>query len=206
MWVHDMVLVASGWRVAAVAPGAIDLTASPNPYRLPEKDRFDVILVCAEWCKWLDATAPDRVSTVVARLRQCARVVAAIDGHDAFSLALPARWFDRVDIVIKGQGLFCDPELYNYRVGPRFGPWPADGQLRRRSERWTATQLAKLRLGPPCFLHVHPGFRAEVRRIKPHFSRAEVIMRRLLDQGAEALFGVERRLRRPTETCSSSGR
>ena len=194
-----MVLLAPGWRVAAVAPGAVGLEASPNPYRLPEHETFDVILLCAEWCKWLDATAPDRVPAVLGQLRTRTRVLAAIDGHDAFSLALPARWFDRVDFVIKGQGLFHDRALYNYRVGPRFGPRSTTEQPPPRAEHWSSEQLDKLRLGPPCFLHVHPGFRAAVRRIKPHFGRREAVLRSLADQSAEALFGAERRLLRPTE-------
>jgi hypothetical protein len=169
----------------------------PNPYRLAEHDEVDVILLCAEWCKWLDATAPDKVPTVIKRLRRRSRLVAAIDGHDGFSLALPPRWFDQVDIVLKGQGLFRDRDMYNHRVGPLFGPTLLDGQLQRRSEQWSAGQLEKLRLAPPCFLHAHPDVRAAVRLIKPDFTRVTATLRTIADRCMEAIGSAERALVRP---------
>jgi hypothetical protein len=193
MWLIDMPLVVDSWDVATMSGELLGLNGMPNPYGLSEREDFDAILLCAEWCKWLDATAGTRRASVLQTLRKRSKVLAAIDGHDGFALALPAHWFDQVDVVLKGQGLFRDRDLYNYRIGPRYGPGSRPSTASRRRSQYTAQQLDKLRLAPPVFLHVDPGFRAAVRRVKPDWGRAMTEARNLADRAVEALVSCERR-------------
>ena len=197
MWLLDMPLLVPTWTVGTLAASAIGLSGVPNPYRLPVWDEFDAILLCAEWCKWLDATVPDKRASVLRHLRRRTKVLAVIDGHDGFALAVPPDWFDNVDVVLKGQGLFRDRDLYNRKVGPRHGPASPAGTTTPRRRRYSSHQLEKLRLAPPCFLHVHPAFRAAVRRVKPGISAGAAAARSFGDRLIEMSLTCQREVTRP---------
>ena len=196
MWLIDMPMLIEEWDVVTFAPRALGLAAMPNPYGLAERDQADVALLCAEWCKWLEAAqGSSRMQCAVQALRRRAKVVAIVDGHDGFALATPAHWIDHVDLVLKGQGLFRDRDLYNRKVGPLHAWCAPDKASPARKSRYSDSQL-ELRLAPPCFLHVHPGVRRATRRLKPSIGARARHVRNVADYGLESFLWLERHIGR----------
>jgi hypothetical protein len=195
-WFTDLVRIAPGLRLSCLDRGIIGLEAPINPYQLPESDRADVILICSEWYKWLETFGSDVVDAVFARLRDASRAIVGIEGHDLFSLAIPPDGLERLDLLIKAQGLLRQPALYNHKVGAFFpgGNWidPQDP----RAMSYSDSALRKLRLSLPCFTAVVPSVRHAIRAIKPGIGTRKRWMRALGELGIDRYYRLGSRMTR----------
>jgi hypothetical protein len=166
-WFVQLIRVAPGLSFHVPYAKDIALESIPNPYRLLEEDSPDVVMYTSDWFTWLADRHPDRVDTVFARLRASARTVIGLDGSDGFTLAMPPEGMARADIVLKGQGLYLDREMYNYRLGSFFpgANWTSKQLARRR--QFTDRDLLKLRVSLPCFAATERHIRARIRALNP---------------------------------------
>src|SRR5262249_50261067 len=125
----------------------------------PEDDRPDVILLAAggPTISWLPQDS--------AQLRALERfgTVVGLDGMDWFELAFPPKIVERLALVIKGQGIFRDRELYNFVGLPLGGP-NRTGRLTGRRGVYGPAELDKLRLSLPCFAADLPPIRRRMRK------------------------------------------
>jgi hypothetical protein len=131
---------------------ALDLRDSPNPFALPEEDRADVALLSASWYWWLVNRHPDRAAKVIDDLERRVDTIVGLDLVDEFDLALPPRAVKQVAVVLKGQGIYRDRDLYNYRVGARVPGANWTHKSRPKAEQYPGDDLDKLRLSVPCFM------------------------------------------------------
>jgi hypothetical protein len=195
-WFVQLVRIAPGLSMGTVDARDLGLDWSPNPCGLARSDRLDVVLVSSDWYKWLAARHPDRVDPVFERLRRMADRIVALEGHDLFSLSLPPGALDRVDLVLKGQGIYRDRELYNYRVGPFFAGANWTAAIESRRVRYTHAQLEKLRLSVPCFLAIDARTRHRIRLVERPHRRLETYARLAAEAAVQASLPLVR-LRRP---------
>jgi Glycosyl transferases group 1 len=132
----------------------------PNPFGLPEDERPDVIMLVA------NNTTYDRLVDDPGYVRKLERYapVVGLDGADWFELAFPPEIVEGLSLVIKGQGIYRDRELYNYRVGS----WSVRGnwteKLTARERTYRPADLEKLRLSVPCFAADLPPIRRRTRQ------------------------------------------
>ena len=150
-----------GAATAVACPGlefvtlsATELTVrdSPNPFALPETDRADIVLLSSSWYWWLVNQHPERATKVVDELERRADAVVGLDLVDEFDLALPPRIVERLALVLKGQGIYRDRDLYNYEVGARVPGANWTHKSRPKADRYRDSDLDKLRLSVPCFM------------------------------------------------------
>ena len=191
----EMATYSGGLELGAFEPAALGVPDLPNPFALPPVEDADVALLSLGWVRWIEHHHPDRLEPALRLVEQRVRTVVGVDGEDDFALGFPPEWLDRVEILIKGQGVFRDRDLYNYVVGPRnrAGNWIEKTQP--QPYRYTAEQLAKIRLGPPYFLRQIVAARRASRALEHRGARSmdtELGSRQVLarDAAEVALAGV----------------
>jgi hypothetical protein len=166
-WASASALLCPGLEFLTLEARSLGLREAPNPFRLPEDDSADAVMVASSWYDWLEASHGERVPTVMRKLERCADVVLGFDGVDQFALGLPPHALERFAAVVKTQGLYRDRDLYNYFVGPRYPDAIWAEKRRPRGDRYRSSDLAKLRLSVPCFLADHPAVRRVSRAREP---------------------------------------
>ena len=166
----------------------------PNPYGLPLIDRPDVVLMTVNWYAWLEAQGEAAVDRVFAALRTRTRAVVGLEGLDMFTLRMSPAGIERVDLLLKAQGLYRDLELYNYEVGPYYPGANWTKKLNRRSDAiYRREHFEKLRLSLPCFIGADRRIRARVRRVKAALSP----LQRAARTAGDWLSGLETAILRP---------
>src|SRR5215211_5490039 len=180
-WFTDALLTAPGLEFVAPNRRLLQADNEVNPYELPEADDWDVTIINIEWLKWKAASGLTDLDASLDPLRRRSIAVVGLEGYDGFALATPPVILERLDLLIKAQGVFRDLALYNWRVGPYYpgGVWGA--KLNPRTTRYSHQELSKLRLSIPCFLQVDRRARNAVRGIKPGVSPATRISRQIAD-------------------------
>lgn len=170
-WFTDLLFACPRLELFALPEGRLGLGSAHNPYGLPVLERPDAILMTVNWYAWLEQQGEAVVDRVFARLREASGVIVALEGLDMFSLRMSPRGIERVNLVLKAQGLYRDPELYNYEVGPYYPGANWARKVRRRSDAaYRREHVEKLRLSLPCFIGVDRWIRARVRRVKAALS------------------------------------
>lgn len=159
----------------------LDTSLAVNPFDLPRIVKPDVVLVTPDWYQWLASQGADVEDRIFSRLRAACSIIIGLEGHDAFRLWMPPSGLDRVDLLIKGGGLYRDRELYNYEVGAHYPGANWTGKSKPSIRTYTTSQLDKLRLSLPCFLGINNHIRARVRRKMLRFPPIQRALRRMGD-------------------------
>lgn len=153
-----------GWSPSSFAQIEEPDLGAKAPYNL-EKVRSGRCAVVASG--FLAARRPRvAVEELVSRLRRSFDEVVFWDHADPFQLDLAANELALFDRILKVNGLYKDPDLYNYEVGAPSptGNWTEKTAL-RQGPRYAAEELSALRLGPPCFLSSVPMVRSRTRAL-----------------------------------------
>jgi len=159
----------------------------PNPFGLPLEGNPDVVLL--EKCAYEWLVRHERVEPVLKALERWP--LALLDGGDRFELSFPPQILERADVVLKGQGLFRDRDLYNYRVGPVYPGAVWSEKIRPREKRYREDDLEKLRLSVPCFAVDLPAVRRELRARNAGMERSMLRLERIARNVAEsALYHI----------------
>jgi hypothetical protein len=165
----------------------------PNPFGLPVESDADIVLL--EKCAYEWLVRRERVEAVLIALERWP--LALLDGGDGLELSFPPQIVERAAVVIKGQGVFRDRDLYNYRVGPMYPDAVWSKKLRPRAERYRSDDLEKLRLSVPCFAVDLPAVRRELRARSAGMRRTmpglERIARNIADQALYRMLATTRR-------------
>jgi hypothetical protein len=151
-WGAATAVVCPGLEFVTLSATALALRDSPNPFALPEADRADVVLLSSSWHWWLVNRHPERAAKVIDDLERRADAIVGLDLVDEFDLALPPRIVERVALVLKGQGIYRDRDLYNYEVGARVPGANWTHKSRPKADQYRGSDLDKLRLSVPCFM------------------------------------------------------
>lgn len=143
------------------------------------------------------------VEELVSRLRRSFDEVVFWDHADPFQLDLGANELALFDRVLKVNGLYKDPDLYNYEVGAPSpsGNWTQKKTL-RPGPRYAPDDLAALRLGPPCFLSSVPKVRSRTRTLYQGW--LERSLKDRVDDVADVWVSLTR-LRAPQRTAHVAG-
>jgi hypothetical protein len=180
-WAATVTLLCPGLEFLTLEARSLGLREAPNPFRFPEDDRAEVVLVATSWYQWLQTSHPDRVREVMNALHRHAPVVVGLDGVDEFALGFPPEAVGHFALLIKPQGVYRDRELYNYEVGALYPGAVWTAKERSRSSRYRDRDLEKLRLSIPCFLLHHPVARRAA-RLRDGMSRPRVAVRGAADR------------------------
>ena len=162
-WAVSMALACPGLEFSTLSPARLGLSEVPNPFGLPEDDRVEVGLVGDSFWDWLTVRHPDRVDPVFRALIACADTCVGLDSSDQLALAFPPQAVDRLALVIKGQGVYRDRDLYNYEIGPVCDGAFWSTKRKPRRERYSDGDLERIRLSLPCFMY-SPGLQRAARR------------------------------------------
>ena len=176
-WFTDLLFACSGLQLSALQPESLGLEGDHNPYRLPLIERPNAVLLTMDWYMGLAQRGQADVDRVFNRLRSCSPRIVGLEGFDLFGLRMPPEALDRVDVVLKAQGVYRDRELYNYEVGPYYPGANWTGKLRRSKRQYSPAQLDKIRLSLPCFIGSDREVRRRVRRVKPAISQFQRLAR-----------------------------
>lgn len=163
-WLIECLFACKDISLHAFPGGTFPAAPPAAPLRLPVLERPDVVLVSTDWYLWLARQGPDAVEDAFRRLRRLCDVIVGIEGHDAFALWMPPDGVDRVDLLVKTQGLFRDRDLYNFKVGPLHPGANWTRKTEPTDRPYSPRQLDKLRLSFPCFIAVDRRVRARIRR------------------------------------------
>ena len=142
---------------------ALGLGAYTCPYGLPPVDRAPLLLLVSGWLKRFEGSGTASVMKALDVLHQRFDRIVGLDQMDAFALDTSDAVLDRIDLLLKVNGLYKDRELYRYPVGAlsRSGNWShKDGPARFAYKR---ENLDKLRLSVPCFVSNIPLLRRRTR-------------------------------------------
>jgi len=200
-WFTDLLFASPRLKLFALPEDMLELGSAHNPYGLPVLERPDAILLTVTWYAWLEQQGEAVVDRVFARLRQASDAIVALEGLDMFRLRMSPRGIERVDLVLKAQGLYRDPELYNYEVGPSYPGVNWTRKLRRATVQYAREHLEKLRLSLPCFVGTDRAVRARVRRVKAALSPLQRAVRNFGDWVSDIETAVRGSLlTRPTRT------
>lgn len=180
-WFTDCLFACPGIELYSLPKRSLGLEEELNPYKLPPIEKPDGVLVCTYWYQRLQQKGDPAVERVFSRLRALTNIVVGIEGHDPIRLAMPPMGMDRIDLMLKSQGVYRDRELYNYEVGPYYpgANWVEKRTLAR--DRYSPAQLDKVKLSIPAFLAMDTKVRARVREIKPYLGRFQRYTRALGD-------------------------
>jgi hypothetical protein len=187
-WGAATVVSCPGLEFVTLSAAALRLPESPNPFALPEEGRVDAVLLSASWYWWLVNRHPERAGEVIRNLERRADTLVGLDLVDEFDLALPPRAVERTAVVLKGQGIYRDRDLYNYEVGARVPGANWTHKSRPKAERYSGRDLEKLWLSVPCFMLDFAAVRRGMRRreaiaARPAARRAFGAMRLVRDLG-----------------------
>ena len=140
---------------------------------------------------------------MVAVLRRSFDEVIFWDHADPFQLDLDASEIRHFSRVVKINGIYRDPDLYNFEVGSPSpsGRWVEKTAV-RPGPRYDEALVRAIRLVPPCFLSSVPAVRNRTRRLyQPSWERQA---KNVIDQATEAWLRLGRG-RRPRMTAHLAG-
>src|SRR3954447_11235390 len=129
-WLSGVALTSAGVQFV-VPPNC------PNPFGLPQDDAPELLLIASR------GVSPEGfISGLLDRFEGRIPVV-GLDGADWLELGFTPQELSRLTLLVKGQGLYRDRDLYNYDVGAKFpGSW-TEKRVPRKSKYRTA-DLEKL--------------------------------------------------------------
>lgn len=165
-WPGEALLACRGIRLVAFHGRVIGFPEDRNPFHLPSAEHVDVALIGAWWWRHVTTHFHDRAGKIIREVRRHADYLVGLDGPDRFDLTFPPDAFREFTIVIKFQGLYRDRDLYNYIVGPQYDGAHWAEKVRPRGVRYSAADLAKLRLSVPCFVTEFPAVRQKARSVR----------------------------------------
>jgi hypothetical protein len=184
-WFTDLLSICSQLKLSTISERSLGLTEDVNPYGLPLIEKPDAILICMNWYAWLAEQGEAVVDRVFARLRSRCPLIVGLEGFDLFSLRMPPEGLDRIDLLLKAQGVYRDRELYNYEVGPYYPGANWIQKLRKSSRHYSNAQLDKIRLSLPCFVGSDRRVRTAARRLKAAINPLQRVARELGDWWGE---------------------
>jgi hypothetical protein len=159
----DALVSAGELPFAAVDVSFLKLSHYTCPYRMPMIERGNTVVVVSGWLRRLQQQALS-APRVLDALRERFQRIIGLDHADPFQLDFTDEIMDAMDVVLKVNGVYRDPDLYNYAVG---APTP-DGRwtekVEPRAVRYKPRNLEKIRVSVPCFLGVATEVRRRVRR------------------------------------------
>jgi hypothetical protein len=163
-YVTDALVVGSGLLFGAVDIRGLGLPEYSCPYGLSSIRSGETVVISSSWLAYLRQLGINVISQVLRPLRERFERIVGIDHADPFLLCLPDEEVSLMDVVLKVNGVYNDPDFNNYIVGAP----TSDGRWAEKSEpREQAYQPANLRkmiLSIPCFLGITAELRAKTRR------------------------------------------
>lgn len=163
-YVVDALVVGSGLLFGAVDIRDLGLPKYSCPYGLSSIRSGEVVVISSSWLAYLRQLGINVISQVLCPLRERFERIVGIDHADPFLLCLPDEEVSLMDVVLKVNGVYNDPDFNNYIVGAP----TADGKWAEKSEpREQSCQPANLRKmipSIPCFLGITPELRVKTRR------------------------------------------
>lgn len=163
-YLTDLLVAASGLAFGAVDISGLGLPAYHCPYKLPSITEGDTVVVSSNWLAHLREHSVDVVSQVLHPLRSRFNRIVGIDHSDPFLLCLSDEDVSLMDVVLKVNGVYNDPDFNNYLVGAPTSDGRWSEKLESREAQYRPTNLQKITLSIPCFLGTTPALRAKVRR------------------------------------------
>jgi hypothetical protein len=145
-------LACDGIDFVSLTPSTMGLDDAPNPFGLEVDEGADVVVLSSTFYHWLKTHRPDHVDSTLENVRRRGYRLVGLDGADDFALAFPPHVLSQLTVVLKGQGVYRDRDLYNYVVGPIYagGVWAE--KLRPRDERYRDADLERVKLSIPCYM------------------------------------------------------
>ena len=163
-WFRPFLVACPGLRFCSLPGLDKEIPRGNEQDGRPPVDRPDVIIITPDWYSLLETQGSGFVAKAFAYFRSISRAVVGVDNHDAFRLWTSPEALERLDLLIKPQGLYRDRDLYNFDVGPIFSG--NDWTSKRISSKrfYSEKQLDKLRLSLPCFFSNHRAVRHVTRQ------------------------------------------
>jgi hypothetical protein len=144
-------------------------------YNLPKIKSGELVLIVSGFLHEINNVGISS-EQLVRFLRQRFEKIFLLDQADPFQLDFPEDTLILFDEILKVNGVYKDPDLYNYQVG---APTP-DGnwtyKIKKGDFQYTPEIVNKINLSIPCFLGVVPELRGEIRKYyQPSFVRRTAI-------------------------------
>jgi hypothetical protein len=160
----DALVAGSDLLLGAVDISGLGLPDYQCPYGLPVIHSGATVVVSSSWLSELRQAGVNVVSKVLSPLRERFDRVIGLDHGDPFLLCLPDEEASLMNVILKVNGVYKDPDLNNYLVGAP----TSDGRWAEKSEprepAYQPANLQKLIPSVPCFLGASAGLRAKTRR------------------------------------------
>jgi hypothetical protein len=163
-YVTDALVAGSGLSFGAVNTTGLRLPEYRCPYGLPSISSAETVVISSSWLANLRELGINVVSNVLLPLRERFKRIVGIDHADPFLLCLPDEEVSLMDVVLKVNGMYGDPDFNNYIVGAPTsnGRWMEKSEP--REQPYQPANLQKMVLSIPCFLGITAELRAKVRR------------------------------------------
>jgi hypothetical protein len=165
-WVYDLLFVSDVFDIYHLRDNFIDKVYNPNPYNLPQLDNIDSILLTSSWANNLFKKDTNLFEKTLKYLAKKQVKIIGLEGTATFALQMPALAFPYLSCLIKPQGVYKDKDLYNYKVGTEYYGANWDKKKKSKEFQLSNKDLDKIKLGPPCFISVHPEIRKRIRSVK----------------------------------------
>ncbi len=190
-YVTDALVVGSGLLFGAVDLTDLRLPAYGCPYGLPSIRSGDTVVISSSWLAHLRQLGIKVTSQVLLPLRERFNRIVGIDHGDPFLLCLPDEEVSLMDVILKVNGVYNDPDFNNYLVGAPTSDGKWTEKTERREPPYQPANLRKMVLSIPCFLGTIPEMRAKTRR---YYSQS-TIQRMSRSVGDRLLAGLPKMLR-----------